>query len=240
MNLTSYPNPRLTCRRFPPGVPGPNLTYRFCRRFLHLTVGTLWGVRVFNRRFEPAAGSALYISNHQSLMDPPLMSMALRRPVNYMARDALFRVPGFGRLIRAVNAFPVRRGSADTGALKEALRRLKAGGQLAVFPEGTRTKDGTIGPFLPGITMLAQRAADWVVPVVIDGAFECWPRTSLLPMPGLITVAYCQPLGRAEVQSMSGEELLAVVRTRMIEMQAELRRRTGRPAVASDLTRHTR
>jgi 1-acyl-sn-glycerol-3-phosphate acyltransferase len=183
---------------------------------------------VFNRHFEPASGSALYIANHQSFLDPLLIGMYLKRPMNYMARDTLFRMPGFGPLIRSVNAFPVKRGTADTGALKEAIRRQRAGGQLTIFPEGTRTRDGRIGDFLPGVAMLAQRAADWVVPTVVDGAFECWPRTSLLPMPGQVTVIFGQPLKAQDIRRLEGPRLLEQIRATMIQLQDDVRRRHGK------------
>jgi len=157
------------------------------------------------------------------------MSLALRRSMNYMARASLFRVPGFGQLIRSFNAFPVKRATADTGAMKEALRRLKRGGQVVVFPEGTRTMDGSVGPFLPGVALLARRAAEWVVPVVVEGAFEVWPRTRLLPGAGRIVVAYCRPMHRDRTRGLADEALLAEVRGRMIAMQDRLRRRLGKP-----------
>ena len=227
--LPSYPNPLLDGWRLPEGVPRPNLWYRFCRYGYQILAAMMWRLEVFNRHIEPASGSVLYLCNHQSFLDPALMGMGLRRPVNYMARDSLFRNPLFGRFIASLNAFPVKRGQADTGAMKEALRRLKAGGQLVVFPEGTRTRDGTIGPFLPGVSLLARRAADWVVPMVIDGAFEAWPRTSPLPRPRHVEVAYCRPLGREDIARLTGEEILDLARRRMIDMQTELRRRLGRP-----------
>jgi len=232
--LRSYPNPALRQWRFAADVPEPNLWYRLCRRFCQVWFCTLWKVRVFNRHHEPARGSALYISNHQSYLDPMLVGLALRRPMNYMARDDLFNVPIFKQLITSLNAFPVRRGSADTGAVKEALRRLKRGGQVTVFPEGTRTADGTIGPFLPVVSLLARRAAEWVVPVLIDGAFECWPRTQPLPTPGQIVVVYGKPLHREKLRNAEARQFVGDVRRRIIDMQTETRRRLGRPPLKYD------
>ena len=225
----SLPNPQLRRWSLAEGVQRPGLYYRFMRRLFQVTFSALWRVRVFDRHHEPTTGSAVYICNHQSFLDPMLMSYALRRPMNYMARDSLFRAPGFRHLIESLNAFPVRRGSADTQAMKEAMRRLKRGGQVVVFAEGTRTEDGCIGPFLPGVALLSQRAADWTVPVCIDGAFECWPRTQALPHPGLITVRYGRPISRAEARRQRPAEFLAGLRERIIALQTDLRRRTGRP-----------
>ncbi len=230
----SHPNPLLRGLRFGSGAPTPNLWYRLARRIFQVTMCAMWRVRVFNRHLEPASGGALYICNHQSYLDPMLMSFALRRPMSYMARASLFRMPGFRHVIESLNAFPVKRGAADTAALKEATRRLKADGQLVVFAEGTRTTDGRIGPFLPGVAMLARRAAEWTVPVVIDGAFEAWPRSRALPGPGSVAVQYARPIPRDEARSAEPAALLERVRREMIAMQADIRRRVSRPALAYD------
>ncbi|MCL2701401.1 MAG: 1-acyl-sn-glycerol-3-phosphate acyltransferase [Phycisphaerae bacterium] len=232
--IGTWPNPRLPGWRLAEGVQKPSLLYRFGRRLLQVGVSALWSTRVFNRGAEPTSGGVVYICNHQSFLDPVLMSFALRRPVNYMARDSLFRTPGFKQLITSLNAFPVRRGTADLAALKEAMRRLKAGGQVVVFAEGTRTLDGRIGPLLPGVAMLAQRAADWTIPVVIDGAYECWPRTQAVPSPGFISVQYAKAIPQEEARQHKPETFMTAVRETLIQTQHDLRRRTGRAVFTYD------
>jgi len=229
--LNSYPNPALTGLRLPVGVVRSRPWYWFCRQNLRWIVPSLFRIRIFNRHYEPARGGVVYVGNHQSFMDPVLVAFTLYRPMNFMARDTLFtRI--FGPLIRAVNAFPVRRGKADTAALKEAMRRIRAGNQVVLFPEGTRTVDGRIGPFLPGVAFLAQRAKATTVPVVIDGAFEAWPRHQLFPTPGVqLAVQYGRPYTAEQARSMDAERFIDRVRRDMIEIQADLRRRLGRPAL---------
>ena len=227
--IRSHPNPSLVGWGFEDGVQGPSLHYRLMRKLLQVTVSAFWKVRVFNRHLEPTRGGVVYICNHQSFLDPILMSFALCRPMNYMARDSLFRVPVLGAAIWSVNAFPVRRGTADTTAIKEAMRRVKKGGQVVLFAEGTRTRDGRIGEFLPGVALLARRVAEWTVPVLIDGAFEAWPRTQKLPSTGNVVVQYGAPLHREQVRKMKPRELIAEVRSRIIEIQTDVRKRAGRP-----------
>ena len=229
--LPSRPNPRLGVWRLPEGMARPNLWYQFCRMAYGVLATSFWRLQVFNRHYEPTTGSVLYLSNHQSFLDPAIMSLALKRPMHFMARASLFRFPIFKQWITSVNAFPVRRGAADTGAMKEALRRLKRGEQLVVFPEGTRTRDGRVGPFLPGVALLARRAAEWVVPVLIEGAFDIWPRTRPLPPLGNAVVIYCQPLSRADRRDSTDQQVLALSRQRIIAMQAHIRRRRGLPAL---------
>ncbi len=227
MSLRSCPNSDLLDAAWDAELQRPGLWYRCLRRVLQVTFSALWGVRIYDRHHEPATGSAVYIANHQSFLDPVLMSMALQRPMNYMARDSLFRIGLFRRLIESLNAFPVRRGRADTAALKEAMRRLRSGGQVVVFAEGTRTRDGAIGPFLPGVAMLSKRAAEWTVPVLIDGAFDVWPRWKALPGSGRIVVRYGEPIHRSDAARRDPAEFVADVRERIVAMQTDLRNRLG-------------
>ncbi len=223
----SRSNPKLDRWRMPDGVQSASLYYRLMRWGTQVCTAALFGQRVYNRHVEPASGGVVYISNHQSFLDPVLTTNALRRPGNYLARDTLF-TPIFGRLITWVNAIPIRRSQADVGALKEAIRRLRHGGTIVIFPEGTRTRDGRIGPFLPGVGALSQRAAEWTVPVLVEGAFEAWPRTQLLPHRSPVHVQYGEPIHRDEARRYPPEEFVEHVRQRLIRMQTELRRRLGR------------
>ena len=228
---TSHPNPSLRTFQFAAGVPTATPFYRFSRGVIRVLFPLFWKLRVFNRHYEPSEGGAVYISNHQSFLDPMLMSLALRRPMNYMARHTLFRKAAFRHLIGALNAFPVHRGATDVAAMKEAMRRVKAGHQLVLFAEGTRTLDGRIGKLLPGVALLARRAAKWTVPVAIDGAFEAWPRSQALPSMGNVVVQYGRPLSQREVRSVKPKIFVARVRDTLIELQSEIRRSLGRPAL---------
>lgn len=226
--LPSYPNHELQTLRFRDGVERPNMVYSIACRVLQLSISLGNNLRIYNRHFEPTEGSAIYICNHQSFLDPVMMGMALKRPMNFMARDSLFRIPLLGRFIKKVYSFPVRRGTADLGAMKEAMRRLKSGGQLAVFAEGTRTDDGHIKPFLPGVAMLAQRAARWTIPVLIDGAYEAWPRSQKFPGRGNINVIYGRPIPQKETRKYDSGDFVEHMRQILIEMQNDIRLRTGR------------
>ena len=232
--IRSHRNPLFSGWRLPEGVQRATPWYKLMRSGLRIGMCMVWQTRVFNRHYEPASGGVVYVCNHQSFLDPMLMSFALQRPMNYMARDNLFNGGFLGWLIASVNAFPVKRGTADVGALKEAMRRVRAGGQVVLFAEGTRTRDGRIAALRPGMVMLAQRVAEWTVPVVIDGAFECWPRTSVLPTPGNIVIQYAKPIHKSEAKRLSPSELTGQVRRTLIEMQSDIRKRIGRPAISYD------
>jgi len=150
--------------------------------------------RVFGLENIPETGGVLLAANHQSYMDPVLVAMVLPREMHFMARRSLFRNPVFRAIIVSYNAFAIERDTADVKGVKEAIARLEAGNILLVFPEGTRTENGTIGRMKPGIGMLAERAAVPIVPVLIDGAYEVWPKGSRIPRFGRITMIFGKPL----------------------------------------------
>jgi 1-acyl-sn-glycerol-3-phosphate acyltransferase len=155
----------------------------------------------------PAKGPVLLVSNHSSFLDPPLVGGVSPRPLSFMAKAELFRVPLFGGLIRRLNARPVRREGADAGALRTALRILQDGGVLLMFPEGTRGDEGTLREPKPGAAMLAVLSGAAVVPVFIEGSGRAWPRGQSLPRPAKVTVTFGPPMtfGRRDAEGRKTE-----------------------------------
>lgn len=204
------------------------LTYRFARVLCQLAAIVWLRVRVWHAHRVPRSGGVLLACNHQSFYDPVLAGLAVPRELHYMARHDLFDQPAFARLIRYLNAYPVRRGRADLGAIRETIRRLRAGAVVCAFPEGSRTWDGRIGPFQPGVIAAAQRAGAAIVPTLIDGAAEAWPRGRALPGMGHVVVAYGLPLAPDAVAAVPPEDLAERIRRDLIAFQAEVRRRLGR------------
>ncbi len=200
------------------------LWYPFCRMCFRMYLTVTYFGRVYNREHVPDDGPVILVSNHQSFLDPMIVGYGLQREVSYMARDSLFRNPIFGWFIRSVHAFPVRRGEADMRAIKETFKLLKDGKVVLMFPEATRTRDGKITPFKPGLALLAQKAKATVVPVVIDGAFEAWPRTSLVPKPFVpVSASFGKPFLPSEFQNYSAKEFSEIIYARLLKMQKELR-----------------
>ena len=203
--------------------------YRFCRFGCRMYLTSLHFGRVLNRPFVPLDGAALLVSNHQSFLDPVLLTYGLNREGDYMARESLFRIPGFEKLIRSLNAFPVNRDEVTVSEIKETLRRLKAGRMVTVFPEGTRTRDGRIGEFKSGFIRLARMAKVPIIPAAIDGAFEAWPRTSPLPKPLVpVRICYGRLLSLEYLQAQDAERMEATIRRQIIDLQHHLRRLAGK------------
>ncbi len=151
---------------------------------------TMYRYRAHGRRHLPRGGF-LVASNHESYLDPMLAGMGVAGEVSFMARSTLFRNPAFGALIGSMNAFPVDRDRGDVKGVRTALDRVRAGGVVVLFPEGTRTRDGSVGRFRPGIGSLARTAGAPVVPARIAGAWSVWPQNRILPcLQGCIRVRY--------------------------------------------------
>jgi 1-acyl-sn-glycerol-3-phosphate acyltransferase len=197
--------------------------YRYCRIVAQALFVLLCRGRVFGTRRVPLEGGVLLVCNHQSFFDPILATLALPRECHYMARDTLFRNRWFRKLIESLNAFPVRRGSADVGAIKQTLRRLKNGALVTVFPEATRTSDGSVRPMQPGVVLIARKAHVPLVPTLILGAYEVWPRRATLPRPAPVIVAYGEPLRPEQMQDRSDDACINIVRDRILEMMARFR-----------------
>jgi 1-acyl-sn-glycerol-3-phosphate acyltransferase len=154
---------------------------------------------LFRIRFEgvehvPRTGPVLITPNHVSFMDPILVTIPVNRALHYMALEPFFRVRGLGALMRWARAFPIQEGEIDSPAVRRALRVLREGEPLVIFPEGGRSPDGRLQPFRPGAFRLALATGAPVVPVTIVGAFDAWPPQRRFPRPGRITITYHAPL----------------------------------------------
>jgi 1-acyl-sn-glycerol-3-phosphate acyltransferase len=208
------------------------LWYRFGRVICQTLYTFVCRGRVFGCRNVPVTGGVLLVCNHQSFFDPVLATLALPRECHYMARHTLFRNAFFRRVIESLNAFPIRPGTADVGAIKETLRRLKRGALITAFPEGTRTPDGLVHAMQSGVVLIARKARVPIVPTLILGAFESWPRQARVPQPRPIIVAYGRPLWPAEMVGVDDEQCIGVVHERVVRMMERYRRH---PLVAGRL-----
>ena len=139
-----------------------------------LVFSTVWRRRVWGREHIPPRGALLFAANHASFADPPLVGSSVSRPLYFMAKEELFRVPLFGWLIRHVNAFPIRRKEGDVGAFRTAQRILAAGGAMIMFPEGRRQKGGVLGKPKAGLGLLAVKSGTPVVPAYVHNTHRLW------------------------------------------------------------------
>jgi len=199
-----------------------DLFYALCQRFFQVSFVLFFRMRAWGVERVPLRGGVVLAANHQSFLDPPAVGLPLPRQVCYLARKSLFRVRPVGWLLLAMHGVPVEREGGDATAVRTAVRLLRDGHGLVLFPEGTRTRDGAVGPFRPGFVVLASLARVPVVPVAIDGAFEAWPRERRLPRPGRLKVAYGEPLPPPTGGRVAREEFARLVRERVLALKEHL------------------
>src|SRR5215471_16639314 len=157
--------------------------------------------RALNAERVPKTGPAILASNHASYLDPFLVGSSVRREINYLARDDLFRFPVIGWLLRQWQSVPVNREGGGAKGLKAILDRLLAGGAIILFPEGTRTHDGKLQAARSGIGLTVIKSSAPVVPVRVFGTFEAYNRYMHVPRPRRIEVKFGQPLLFAELRA---------------------------------------
>lgn len=145
--------------------------YTIVRAVLDFLFFGIFRLHVEGRENVPQTGAIIVAPNHKSDWDPPLIGVAFNtRIIHYMAKEELFKNPFLGWLIRQFGTFPVKRGTVDRAAIRRAIRELKAGNPLGIFPEGTRIRRDGLGRFHSGMASLALMTGTPVVPVAVIGS----------------------------------------------------------------------
>lgn len=165
-----------------------------------------------------------FVGNHQSAMDIPAMSVVTRGSVRFMAKKSLFYIPFMGWAIWLHGFVPVARSSPRTvkRVLDDMLKRLaKKAVSMLVFPEGTRTKDGSIGEFKRGTLRVCKQAAMPIVPFAIDGSQAVHRRSSLRICSGTIRVCLGRPVLKEEIERLDVPALSKRVRDEVLNLMQD-------------------
>ena len=197
---------------------GINFLYHFCLIISRPLLRSLFKFQIFGVENVPSNSGAMLMINHASYLDPIFIGGAVNRSIHYMARATLFKQGVIDKCLRSLNAFPVHLGSTDRGAIRNALKILDDGNLLLVFPEGTRSFDGTLGKAQDGIGFMAYRTKADVIPVYLGGTQKAWARGSKMIKTAKITVTFGKPLDMSiyrsseatrETYSKIGAEVMA-------------------------------
>ncbi len=170
------------------------MLYRFCRFILICLFKLLFHLKVTGHENIPRSGPVIIAANHASFLDPPLIGVALKRDVYFLARESLFKIWGFGWLIRKTHAFPIKRGVFDTAGLRTVFNLLSSEKVLLLFPEGTRSWDGSLQEPHAGVGMIAYKMKVPVVPVLITGSYSAWSRSSKMIKIVPVSVRFGRPI----------------------------------------------
>jgi 1-acyl-sn-glycerol-3-phosphate acyltransferase len=203
-----------------------NFSYRCGWLFFRTVYATYFRWRVDGAENVPLTGGVILAANHASFLDPPLVGSGLKRDINYLARESLFRFPLVGAILRSWNSVPVDRDGGGARGLKIILGRLLGGAGIILFPEGTRTLDGKLQPARSGIGLVVAKSEAPVVPVRVFGTFEAYGRKAKFPRPKRIAVKYGKPMRfeklRAEAKECSKDRLKQIYQEIADEIMAAI------------------
>lgn len=153
-----------------------HFTYWLGHRFFRELARGLFDFQVIGAEKLQFPGAALIACNHVSFLDPPFVGQALDAPIHYFARKTLFDHPVLGWLLREWQTVPIDRDKPDATSLKTTIRFLRQGEKVLIFPEGTRSPDGSLQPAEAGVGLFIAKTKVPVLPVRIFGSYEAYPR----------------------------------------------------------------
>lgn len=166
----------------------------------------------------PQFGGVLFVANHQSNFDIPILIGHVPRDKGFIAKLELLKIPTLRRWMIYLGCIFIDRKDTRQSlkAINDAAERLKAGHSLVIFPEGTRSADGTIGPFRAGSLRLALKAEVPIVPVTISGSMNIMPKGSSLIRAAKVKVVISPPLNKEDIEGMDSAEIAEKVRNSII------------------------
>lgn len=179
-------------------IPNPQL-YKLVRSLAAWYFTTFYDYTQTGLQNVPKSGPVIFAANHVSFYDPPAIGACIHRPINYFARDSLFKGL-FGKALCEIGTIPVARENAEVKSLKAIFRALKYKGIVAIYPEGTRSVDGQLMEPKAGAGMIACKSKATVIPTRLFGTHKVFGRTDKAPkIGGHIHITYGQPMPTAEI-----------------------------------------
>lgn len=156
------------------------MIYRLIRDSFKYFLLFFYRFEVIGSEHVPTDKRAVVCCNHINNFDPPLIGGAIKRKIHFMAKEELFRAPIIGKVMPHTGAFPVKRGGADTQAIRTALQILKEDKLMGIFPEGTRSKTGELGNFHTGFVMIASKGKAPIIPTAIVGEYRLFRKMKVV------------------------------------------------------------
>ena len=157
--------------------------------------------RLIGKENVPQNGSFILVSNHGSLLDPPLLGHAIGRNISFMAKEELFKIPFLGFIIKACGAYPVKRGMADKKTIKIACEKLLDGNSIGIFIDGTRQKNGRVNNPKNGAALLSFKNQKLLLPVAIINSHKLVRFKFCLPFFTTIMIKVGKPINPPESAS---------------------------------------
>lgn len=154
-----------------------NPLYFLILHLIHGVAHAFFKLKIINREKLIEDGACIYVMNHQSFLDPPMIGqLFISTKVHFLARKTLFDNPILGTILPYCNVIPIDQEQPDPGSILKVLRLVKNGGRIIIFPEGSRCEDNKIHDAMPGIGLILGRLQGVPIqPLRIEGAYDCLP-----------------------------------------------------------------
>ena len=170
------------------------MIYFICKMLMLILARPYFRVKVFGRENIPGNTPILFISNHASYSDPPLIGMCIPGQIHYMAKKELFATPVSAWFFRKLRCIPINRAGVDRKGIMACRRILESGKRLLLFPEGTRTETGEMQEIKSGAALLINDLFHVpIVPVYIDGTYQAFPKGAKFPRRVPVTIRFGEP-----------------------------------------------
>ncbi len=196
--------------------------YQVCHSLSHGLAQLCFDYQVVNRENLEVDGPLLIAPNHVSYLDPPLIGIAPRTELHFLARNTLYSNAVARWLFPKLNVVPVDQDKAEVAPLKAMLRLLKEGKKCIIFPEGGRSADGLLQPGEPGAGFVVAKSGVPVVPVRLFGAHECLPPGTASLKFRKVTVVVGEPIHFPAGQTRGGKEVYQAISDRIMQAISEL------------------
>lgn len=203
---------------------GDRVLYRSIKGLLAVMLRVYCRMRIEGRKNIPAAGPFILAPTHRSIIDTPIAGAVYRPRMRFMGADKWWAKPWLGKVLTALGAFPVTRGTADREALKRCIAVLEGGEPLVLFPEGERKSGAVVQPLFEGAAYLAMKTGVPIVPVGIGGSERVMPKGAKFIFPRKLHVIVGQPMHLPSPADSSPKAQREAARQLTTDLHAELQR----------------
>ncbi len=157
------------------------MLYKLIRFIFTIIVHLFWTIRIEGEDISTYRDSLILAANHVSYLDPIVLGVIVKRPINFIAKKEIYDIPIFNFILKRIGVIPVDRNNINPASIRKSIALLKNNHFLGIFPEGTRSSNGELLEFNSGMIKIALQANVPIIPIGISGTFEIYPPKAKIP-----------------------------------------------------------